>query len=299
MQEKHWMIIVAFLLTCTIIMRNYYIDTDISLFQIKSTNKSYSDQKIWLISYGDKGIHIQNQNNLLVSASIYQIFDIIMPYQLHNIEPEYYEKHKEILSKKRGAGYWLWKPYFILKTLKMMRENDILLYADTSGVFRSGIYKFLELAKINDVTIFSNIHSNRRMIKKSVVEKMVNGDDSYLDKTQLDTSMILLRNTAKSREIIEEWLKYCEDSELLTDIPSKTEYLDFKDHRHDQSILSIMYHKNPEKFYLYDYHAKIGIFELIRRRENKESMLPITFNNIYAIWCIFKMKVINKIINRI
>ncbi len=221
---------------------------------------------------------------------------MIIPYQAHNIEPAYYEKHKEILSQRRGGGYWLWKPYFILKTLEMMPENDVLLYVDSSGVFRDGILKLLELAKENDITVFPNFHLNRGMMKKSVIDKMVDGDESYLDKIQLDGSMVLLRNTAKSRAIIEQWLKYCEDPELLTDIPSKNEYPDFIDHRHDQAILSIIYHKNPEDFHLYDaYPAKMNSFYLTRRRKDIDSLMPFTFNSVFAIWTVLKMKVINRI----
>lgn len=279
MRKKHWMSLAAFLVICIIIMKSFYYNKDISMYPIKDHQKTYSAQKTWLISYANEGIYIQNQNNLMMSASIYQVFDVIMPYQPHNIDPEFYSKHKKILTKNRGGGYWLWKPYFILKTLKMMPENDVLLYADSSGVFRDGIYNLLKLAHTNDITVFPNFHSNRGMIKKLVIDKMANGDDSYLDKIQLDASLILLRNTAKSRKIIEEWLSYCEDHELLNDSESKDEYKDFKDHRHDQSILSIMYNKNPELFNLYDaYPARMEAF-ITTRRKNPCSMLPVTFSD--------------------
>lgn len=277
--KERWIILSTILFICLIIIKIYYIDTDISLYPIKNTNRTYSPHKIWLISYANEGVYLQNQNNLIASASIYQAFDVIIPYQPHNIEPNYFETHKDILLQKRGAGYWLWKPYFILKTLNMMPEDDILLYVDSSGVFRDGIYQLLDLAKENNITVFPNFHNNRGMIKKSVIEKMVNGDDKFLDKVQLDGSIILLRNNNETRAIIEEWLKYCEMKDLLTDIPSENEYSDFKDHRHDQAILSIMYHKNPEKFHLYEpYPARMESF-IVTRRKNECSMIPITFGN--------------------
>lgn len=279
MKKKYWIILSIFLMCSIIILKIFYNNTDISLYPVKNANRQYSAEKIWLISYANEGIYLQNQNNLVQSALMYQAFDIIIPYQPKNIEPEYYEAHKNILSQKRGAGYWLWKPYFILKTLNTMRENDILVYVDSSGVFRDGIYELINLAKNNNIIVFPNFHNNRGMIKKSVIEKMVNGDDSYLDKVQLDGSIILLRNNAETREVIAEWLKYCEDAELLTDVPSKIEYEDFKDHRHDQAILSIMYHKNPEKFHLYKaYPARMESF-IVTRRKNECSMIPITFSD--------------------
>ena len=279
MPKKYWIYLSAFLLFCLIILKYHYNGTDISLYPLKNSNKSYQSEKIWLISYANKGVHIQNQSNLTMSASMYQAFDVIIPYQPRHIEPAYFELHKNILSQNRGGGYWLWKPYFILKTLKMMAENDILLYIDSSAVFRDKIYDLLELAKEKNIILFPNFHSNRGMVKKIVIDKIANGDELYLDKVQLDGSIILLRNTAKTRELVEEWLKLCEDPELLTDLPSKNEYPDFKDHRHDQAILSILYHKNPQSYFLYDNYPARMEAAIITRRKNQCSMIPITYGN--------------------
>ena len=41
---------------------------------------------------------------------------------------------KETYSSPRGGGYWIWKPFVILKTLKSMQEGDILLYADAGAI---------------------------------------------------------------------------------------------------------------------------------------------------------------------
>jgi hypothetical protein len=279
MSKKYWIYLSAFLFTCLIILKYHFSGTDISLYPIKNSPKTYKTEKTWLISYANQAVHIQNQSNLVMSAAMYQAFDVIMSYQPHHIEPAYHEKHKNILVQTRGGGYWLWKPYFIAKTLAMMAENDVLLYLDSSAVFRDGIYKLLELGKQHDMILFPNFHANRGMVKKLVLDKMVNGDESYLDKVQLDGSILLLRNTAHTRALVEEWLQFCQDEELLTDLPSKNEYPDFKDHRHDQAILSILYHKNPTKYFLYDdYPARMEV-AIVTRRKNQCSMLPITYGS--------------------
>ena len=278
--KKFLILFSIFLLCCIATLKIYYYGTDISKYPVKNTNRTYNNgQKIWLISYANEGVYIQNQNNLIMSAAMYQIFDVIIPYQPHHIDPEYYEKHKEILSQKRGAGYWLWKPYVILKTLKMMQENDILLYLDSSSVLKEGVYKLLETAKTHEITVFPNFHKNRGYLKRDILAKILNDNPSILDQTNIEGNIILLRNTAKTREFIEEWLKYCEDPDLITDSPSKNEYPDFKDNRHDQAILTALYYKNPEKFNLYaDYPARLESV-IVTRRRNQCSMIPITFND--------------------
>lgn len=278
MNTKFYVYLSLFFLSCIIILNVFYKDKDISLYPVKNTEAKYSKEKIWLISYANKGVYLQNQNNLVLSATMYQTFDVIIPYTSKHIDAEYYATHKNILNQNRGAGYWLWKPYFIMKTLNIMEEGDILVYVDSSGVFRTGIYDLIDLAKQKDFIVFPNFHTNRGYVKKIVIDKMVNRDDSYLDKTHLDGSIVLIKNNAQNREIVAQWLKYCEDEELLTDIPSTKEYSDFKDHRHDQAILSIMYNMNPEKFHLYEkYPARMESF-VVTRRKTQCSMLPVTFS---------------------
>ncbi len=264
---------------CIIIIKDYMKHTDISIYPVKHIHKERSKEKTWLISYADGDSFIQSQNNLSMSASMTQAFDVVISYQPHNIDPQYYEKHKEILAQKRGVGYWLWKPYLILETLKIMPENDILLYADRTAIFRDGIYEVLALAKEHDITLFPNYHTNRQFMKKLLVNKMEKGDQAIRDKIQLEASFLLLRNNSKTREFIKEWLSYCEDPELLTDIPSDNEYPEFIDHRHDQAILSALYHKNPKRYHLYQpYPARKNAFFLTRRNFSNNSLLSITFN---------------------
>lgn len=280
MPQNYYKFLIAFLFTCLVILKIYYYGTDISQYPVRNPNKTYNNgQKIWLISYADQAVHIQNQNNLVMSASMYQAFDVVIAYQPHHIEPEYFTKHKQILSQKRGAGYWLWKPYLILKTLKMMPENDILLYLDSSSVLKDGIYELIKLANTHDITLFPNFHNNRGYVKRDIIRKILNDDTSFLDKKHLEGNIILLKNSEKTRKFIEEWLSYCEDPDLITDYPSKDEYKDFKDNRHDQAILSALYYKNSESYNLYNPYPARMKSVIVTRRKNQCSMIPITFND--------------------
>jgi hypothetical protein len=264
------------------LLKDYRESTDISFYPVKNPNKTYSPHKTWLISYASDGVFIQNQNNLNMSASMYQAFDVVISYQPHHIDPEYFKKHRKILSQPRGVGYWLWKPYIILKTLEMMPENDVLFYADRSAVFREDIYKVLDQAKKHDITLFSGFHNVRRYTKKIVIDKIMNGNESVRDKAQLEGAFLLLRNNFKTREFIKEWQKYCEDLDLLTDVLSENEYPDFIDHRHDQAILTALYYKSPEQYNLYDYKDRIKAVFLTRRNVGQTncSLLSVTFNKL-------------------
>lgn len=62
-------------------------------------------------------------------------FDTCKTFIMDDLDPEFRRNHSEILTQKRGAGYWLWKPYVIYRSLLSMREGDILMYADAGSHF--------------------------------------------------------------------------------------------------------------------------------------------------------------------
>ena len=58
-------------------------------------------------------------------------------------------------------------------------------------------------------------------------------------------SFVLLRRSFKSIRFVSEWLTYATDPRAVSDLPSVLgeNAPTFKDHRHDQSILSLMAEK--------------------------------------------------------
>ena len=75
--------------------------------------------KVWLVSYSHGEVHLANQNWQIFSA-LNKCIDFYLPYSFKDLDDDFVAKNKELLSKPRGAGYWVWKPYIILKTLKMI-----------------------------------------------------------------------------------------------------------------------------------------------------------------------------------
>ncbi|ETO03755.1 hypothetical protein RFI_33647 [Reticulomyxa filosa] len=56
-------------------------------------------------------------------------FDVCIPYNMSFMSTDFVVAHQDILQNRRGAGYWLWKPYIIFHTLlndKLMQDGDIL-----------------------------------------------------------------------------------------------------------------------------------------------------------------------------
>ena len=81
-----------------------------------------------------KNRYLNSQKKCSISA-LENGFDVSIPYKFSDIDPDFANKNSWILSLPRGAGYWLWKPYLILKTLNTMSESDWLMYTDSGMYF--------------------------------------------------------------------------------------------------------------------------------------------------------------------
>src|SRR5690349_24766996 len=71
------------------------------------------------------------------------------------ISQEFIENNRQILNAKRGAGYWLWKPYFINKAMHLCEDGDILIYGD-AGVEFIAPFKHIIDVMDQDIFFFSN-----------------------------------------------------------------------------------------------------------------------------------------------
>jgi hypothetical protein len=159
-------------------------------------------------------------------------------------QTDFYDKNRIILDQPRGAGYWLWKPYAILETLKRINDNDILFYLDSGAEITGNISPLVSIAKKNDIVLFkSHGHLNTPWTKRDCFYYMDCDDINYHRGAQTLAGFMLLKKTAKNIKFIEEWLKYSCDSRIITDaenVCGLANFDDFIDHRHDLSILSLL-----------------------------------------------------------
>lgn len=152
------------------------------------------------------------------------------------------EEYKNILSKERGFGYWLWKPYIILEELKKIESDEILIYLDSSDRPEKTFFDIvINNMKKNDSFFINRGYKNGEWTKRDCFHYMNCDTDFYHNSVQLEAGIICLKNTDSNIELLNEWFSYCKDEQILTDLPNKSglnNLPNFKDHRHDQSILT-------------------------------------------------------------
>ncbi len=184
-------------------------------------------------------------------------FDRVIEYSPKDIDKKFYEKNKHLLTKLRGGGYWLWKPYIILKTLqrKEVNKGDFIFYCDSGSYFIDKIDYLNTLCKKynQDILPFGNknVPLEKNWTKRDAFILMKLEGDKYANSPQYGTGFIMIRKSSFSIKFFKEFLKYAQDKRIITDSPSTfgKNYNGFKENRHDQSIFSLLCKKYNLKFF--------------------------------------------------
>lgn len=172
-------------------------------------------------------------------------FDEVISYNIGDIDADFFERNKHILTQPRGAGYWLWKPYFIHKTLKSMSTGDLLVYSDSGSFYQTSPQPLLEKISLDKHGVLS--FELKGLIEKDYTKKdtfvlMGLDEPKYTDTSQREATYIWLIKNDFTEKLIEEYLNFAQNENIITDLPNTTgkNYDSFKDHRHDQSIWSLL-----------------------------------------------------------
>jgi len=206
-----------------------------------ATTKTAKPRDVYLMSYAN-GKFINNQKRLNKSGKAYGIKNIISYTDSDLKRTKFYNKYKGILDQPRGAGYWLWKPFFIYKAMKELNDGDILIYSDSGAVFVEKPMPLLTLALKEKILLFTNNEPNIKWNKRRCLSKMNCDSKKYLDAPQVSAGFQIYVNNEETRKFVKEWLYYCCMPGVIDDTTSSPgeyeEYAEYKEHRHDQSVLT-------------------------------------------------------------
>lgn len=217
---------------------------------------------IVLVNYGDlKYEKAKKLNN--ITAKYKGNFDRIYSFSPENIDAQYLKKHEKIFSVQRGNGLWLWKPYFTLKVLEKLHNEDILFYCDSAAFFIGNAKKII--TKLDKEFWVTELPLLEEQFTSPTVLKKMNCDSERFKKTnQIQASFFAIKKTKRTVEFVKEWLSYCEDFQILSGLNSENNANErFITHREDQSVFSLLckkhgiqpsldptqYGKLPEKYY--------------------------------------------------
>tara|TARA_R110002051_G_scaffold280030_1_gene341572 strand:+ start:117 stop:1034 length:918 start_codon:yes stop_codon:yes gene_type:complete len=210
--------------------------------------------KKYFISFGNK--NFKNQlDRIFNEAKEVGWFDEVIAYHPYLIR-DFIKDHEEFINNNpRGFGYWIWKPYIILKQLLKMNDGDYLFYTDAgSRILPHREDKFNEyLDKLDEQPILINGegsasgcggYTQQKFIKLSLLKEFnLENNNLFLNSSHSESGMIAIRKCKESTDLIKKWSELIiKDNYILTndDLGDDKQLDGFIEHRHDQSILNIL-----------------------------------------------------------
>jgi hypothetical protein len=198
-------------------------------------------------SYGDEK-YKNSKNRIKLEAENSGFFDKINIFSRQDISDDFLEKTTPFIDHPRGGGYWLWKPFFLKKLFDEINDGDIVIYADAGcHINANGRNRFeylIELLDLNPCGILGyriqpeDEYTNEKVFEHFSIEK----NDWIRNSRQLMATILYLKKCPNTTNIVNEYYETAiKFPNLFSD--DYNEYKKtavFKDHRHDQSILSIL-----------------------------------------------------------
>ena len=217
--------------------------------------------KIYLCSFASPDLDI-SVNRFIKQSSNLNFYDNINVYRSHNLSVDIKKQIESFFNKnqKRLYGYACWKPYIIKNYLEKLPKDSILQYSDIGCHFNPrGLKKLEEYKKIcfekNILTFQYKIpnwkNSENYRFQEYFDYQYCKGDtwkyfnlnlnSDILNTQQIWSGTIFFKNNDLSYNILAEWEKISKLNFLIDDSSSmEKNHKDFVQHRHDQSIFSIL-----------------------------------------------------------
>ena len=189
-------------------------------------------------------------------------FDKVIQYKPSDIDEAFYKANEAVLSQKRGAGLWIWKPYFLLRTLQEAKDGDVVFYADSGSFFIRNVKALIDSIDEKGIWCFDLPLLEKQYTKKQTFRLMECDNERFRESNQICATFLAVRNSKSTRQIMKEWLDFCKIPEII--MPSDNSEVEekyFLSHREDQSVLS-----------------------LVLKRHNIQPQASPTIGRIYPIW---------------
>jgi len=211
---------------------------------------------IYGISYASR--HFNNRYEIINKlGNESKLFNNFKCFNEQDIDNEFKEKYKEIWNTNRGGGYWIWKPFIISKILDKINDNDIIVYIDSGCNInitpdsKSRFKEYIDMVNNSKSGLlrFQLTHQEKKYTNKKTTEYFTNKFENkfennkskineYLESCQLVGGIQIIRKTQFTIDFFNKVLEILNDDMYLF---SDKYTLQNEQHRHDQSIMSLLY----------------------------------------------------------
>lgn len=244
-----------------------------------------------LITFGQGEKFIEAAKRLLQQAYDIHVFDDLQMFTDEDLKNDldYWNKHGAFtLANRRGYGYFLWKPYLIMKTMETIPDGDILVYADAGCEIDpeneeriKQLRHLFEVVKIDKI-IGSECNLEKNMNKMDILIHMnVLENKEILSSSQRQATAVMFYKCQETTSFVRKWYETGCIYSNIDDSQSVYRNFPFYDeHRHDQSIFSLL--SKQMNLYCQTERIETAIYILRNREGRKRKCMGIVGTQF---WC--------------
>ncbi len=183
------------------------------------------------------------------------LFDKIYGLGPEDLGAAFWKRHGTFVrAHARGYGFWVWKPFIIQRCLRGMRDDDILVYSDAGAIvipedgMRARLEQQFQDIEQWPVGLGASVggRDSRIRCKADVFAALGVTEEKDRAVRQYESGRIICRKHPAAMRIIDLWarLGWERHYHLFDNSPSGLpNHEGFKEHRHDQAILTILMHR--------------------------------------------------------
>jgi hypothetical protein len=185
-------------------------------------------------------MHQINSSKVSSKTSIYNLN--LLQDRLSRKDKNFLEKNKNV----RGFGYWIWKPFTILDFIKNNPTLKYVVYLDAGVEFHftemssKRFKEYIDVTEIEGLCAFST--QNDKAYTKRKTLAIFNLAESEIEKPQIQSGILIFKREV-AETICTEWINLMR-SKNYQNLVDKNDTLieddSFIEHRHDQSLLSLL-----------------------------------------------------------
>lgn len=203
--------------------------------------------QVIFVSYGNKRYRY-SKKRIKQEALSCTWFDKIEIFSPKMLSLDFRHQFSSILSEKRGGGYWIWKLDVLEQAFSAGNDGDIIVYCDAGcHINESGKKRFKEYIDIlqgseHGMLSFQMGHIEQTYTTEECFQALEIQANSWIRTTgQICATILVAKRCDHTALILSEFHKLpAANLLIITDYYNHAQDSFFIDHRHDQSILSVL-----------------------------------------------------------
>jgi hypothetical protein len=184
------------------------------------------------------------------TTEAHRLFASVPQFKSHLIDNDYIKQSKyyaiaNSVLDQPSMG-WAFKAISIMDVLESIEEQDFLLWCDSNHIIVGDLSPMISYTY--EKGIFCHDHTptyypNRDWTLRDTFIHMGCDEERYWIAPQIQVNVMAFVKNQWTMQFIKEWLKYCLDYKTIIGNNEFPNFPGFKEHRHEQSIFSILREK--------------------------------------------------------